>query len=177
MLRHGALDKTQLARAAGGTWAGRGEDRAQIGVLAAVGPGLGADVGDAHRVRLESGLRDYERARKRKGTGLLGAQLAQRIGGPEILLLATRAVQGDLRPFGGTQSGRVARGSGRAAQHAGRHDGVEIMGTRDAQGDRGNREKRTHVGVHFWPFGKRGGPFTPEAVRYFRLSGGIAKAA
>src|SRR5205814_6335025 len=61
MLRYGAPYKMSgscagvLARASGRAGTARSEDRAEIGVLASVGSGLGADVGDLHGVGLEPG--------------------------------------------------------------------------------------------------------------------------
>src|SRR5205814_5486105 len=110
-----------LARASGRAGTARSEDRAEIGVLASVGSGLGADVGDLDGVGLEPRLGDYEGAREREGLGLLGAQLAERVGGAEILLLASGTVERDVRAFGGLETGGVAGGAGRAGEHPSGH--------------------------------------------------------
>ena len=58
---------------------------------------------------------------EREGLGLLGAQLAERVGGAEILLLASGTVERDVRAFGGLETGGVAGGAGRAGEHPSGH--------------------------------------------------------
>src|SRR4051812_45220622 len=169
MLRYGAPDKiVALAGAAGGARPGRGEDRAEIGVLASIGSGLGADVGDLHGVGLEPRPGDDEGARQREGLGLLGAQLAQRVRGAEILLLASGTVERDARALGGLESGGVAGGAGRTGEHASRHHGVEIVGAGEAKRENGEYQERTSGNGHLSLFGSGGGPLTIGGAPYFK---------